>query len=171
MEFYKRLTVLLKSARELKALDKLKASEQDKEVKKKKSKEFKDKLIPFLEFQTFSKESQNFRKYWIQYLDKLIDSSLLYCTKSEIETIMKLINGTNEGKDNHTNNENKNKINIMNKNNEKNLLENYHNEGIALNLNNKNQLELLRLNLEKIESYKPSKYKKEGNKDIEKKKN
>ena len=80
---------------------------------------------------------------------------------------MKLINGINEGKDNCINNENKNKINIINKNNDKNLLENYHNEGISLNLNNKNQLELLRLNLEKIESYQPSKYKKEGNKDID----
>ena len=99
MEFYKKLTSLLKSARTLKALDRLKDS--DLEDKRKKSIEFKEKLKPFLEFNNLSEESRNFKKYWIQYLDKLIDSSLKYCTPSENETIMNLINKINEGKDSY----------------------------------------------------------------------
>ena len=83
---------------------------------------------------------------------------------------MNLINKINEGKDSYINYENTKKITNNNIIQEKNFLEKYHNDGIDLNLYNKNQIESLKINLEKIKSYKPSKYKKLENKEVEEKK-
>ena len=97
MEFYEKLTSLLKSARKVQKLDLLKKIEYGK--KEEIFKKFKDNLIPFLEFKVASEEAKNFRKYWIQYLNKLIESSLGYCSTSEeqkkIKNLIEEINNDN----------------------------------------------------------------------------
>ena len=97
MDFYKKLTDLLKCARELQELDSYKNVDYSEKVKY--SKEFKDKLLPFLEFKIFSEESRKFRKYWIKYLDKLINSCLQYCSNSEHSKIKNLLDQINKEKE------------------------------------------------------------------------
>ena len=145
MEFYKKLTDLLKSARALQQLDSYK--KVDHLEKEQYSKEFKDKLLPFLEFKIFSEESRKFRKYWIKYLDKLINSCLQYCSNSEHSNIIYLLDQINKEKEiknsfQNINNIKKNEIrdkNIENKN--QNGIGN-----ISINEKNKNNFNNIRSN-------------------------
>ena len=156
MEFYQKLTDLLKSARTLQSLEKLKESKRDK--KEEYSKEFQNKLKPILKYKNLSDETRNFRKYWIKYLNKLIKYSFSYCTNKENTEIEDLINDINEGKDIYKDYENKNNIYNQDEIHEKNFLENSYSEVNNLNLNNINQLDILKRNLKNTESYRPSKY-------------
>ena len=92
MEFYSILTKLLEKANELKALENQK--KVDFSEKKNIMKKFIKLLISFLNYNTQSEESNNFRIYFIEYLDKLIDSSYDFCSKdekNEIENLRKKI--------------------------------------------------------------------------------
>lgn len=108
MEFYKNLTDLLKSARALQELDSYKNVDHFKKAQY--SKDFKDKLMSFLDFKVFSEESRKFRKYWIKYLDKLINSCLQYCSNSENSQIKDLLNKINKEKEIKDNFQNINSI-------------------------------------------------------------
>ena len=108
MEFYKNLTDLLKSARALQELDSYKNVDHFKKAQY--SKDFKDKLMSFLDFKVFSEESRKFRKYWIKYLDKLINSCLQYCSNSENSQIKDLLNKINKEKEKKDNFQNINSI-------------------------------------------------------------
>ena len=162
MEFYSKLTDLLKSVRAIQKLELLKtfnASEKEKKIK-----EFKNKLILFLKCRIFSDESKNFRKYWIHYLKNLIDSSLQYCTDSENNEINKLINEPN--KENYNNNSNyqtnNNKIdNIEEKNKEKEI------KNINLKVEDKNKINLNQIEIKNIKNFYPKNFNKEINKQCE----
>ena len=86
MELYKKLTQFIKSAQEIKNLEKQKSSEKEKE---KKFKEFTKNLKSILSIKNLTKEGIIFRKYWIQipFLAKLIEKSFQYRSNSENDEI------------------------------------------------------------------------------------
>ena len=169
MDFYKKLTDLLKSATELQNLDLLK--KVDYSEKEKLSKIFKDKLISYLEVKAISEESKRFRKYWILYLDELIDSTRQYCSKHESSKIAYLIKEENEKKENNENMYNNmnniedNKIKAIKKGKENN--KNIDN----VKLNDEYKIDLKNIDLDKIKEYHPKKYKDKLNKWPEENKN
>ena len=138
MEFYKKLTDLLKCARELQELDSYKNVEHS--IKAQLSKDFKDKLLLFLDFKVFTEESRKFRKYWIKYLDKLINSCLRYCSNSEnsqIKDLLDKINNENEIKYNFQNINNIKRNEIKDKNNQNDIGNLFMNDKNNSNKNNK----------------------------------
>ena len=138
MEFYKKLTDLLKCARELQELDSYKNVEHS--IKAQLSKDFKDKLLLFLDFKVFTEESRKFRKYWIKYLDKLINSCLRYCSNSEnsqIKDLLDKINNENEIKYNFQNINNIKRKEIKDKNNQNDIGNLFMNDYNNSNKNNK----------------------------------
>ena len=163
MEFYEKLTSLLKSARKVQKLDLLKKIEYGK--KEETFKKFKDNLIPFLEFKVASEEAKNFRKYWIQYLNKLIESSLGYCSTSEeqkkIKNLIEEIN--NDNIINHINNK---KNNIIEENKiEEEKIENRNKKVENFKLNDKQNNNFNNINFKNIDKFYPKNYKQELNKD------
>ena len=105
MELYKKLTQFIKSAQEIKNLEKQKSSEKEKE---KKFKEFTKNLKSILSIKNLTKEGIIFRKYWIQipFLAKLIEKSFQYRSNSENDEIKNLLD---KAKKNGIINKNKNK--------------------------------------------------------------
>ena len=99
MEFYEKLTSLLKSARKVQKLDLLKKIEEGK--KEETFKKFKDNLIPFLEFKVASEEAKNFRKYWVIYNDDskkndiIVDEFVIPGNNSTQEISGNIINNNN----------------------------------------------------------------------------
>ena len=166
MEFYKKLADLLKSARALQELDSLKIV--DSHEKEQHSKEFKDKLLPFLEFEVLTEKSRKFRIYWIHYLDNLINSSIQYCSDSEHKSIINLINKIKEEKEIYNNYKNDNKINKknnieVNEIKEKNIEDKYHNYSGNLNLNNENIMKYKNINIDNNKSNEGIKHNKDLN--------
>ena len=156
MEFYAKLTDLLKSVRAIQKLESLKYVKD--EEKDEKIKEFKDKLITFLKCRIFSKDCNNFRKYWIHYLKNLIDTSLKYCTEPESHKINELIKESN--KDNYIKDSNINEINNRVDNREKENKDN-NIKNINLKQEDKNIINLNHIELNNIKSFYPKNLNKE----------
>ena len=167
MEFYKRLTNLLKSARALQKLDLYKNVEH--KEKEKLSKEFINKLISFLECKVISEQGKKFRIYWICYLDKLINSILQYCSNDEFSKINNLKKEVNEEKENFLSlKEENNKNDIEKYKIEDKNIKKEKNNGGDLDKIEERKINFNELKLENIKEYYPKKYKDNLNKNPEK---
>lgn len=169
MDFYKKLTALIKTAREIKELD-LSKSKDNADKKEKKFKEFNNKLNSILSFPKLSKDGINFRKYWIQmpYIVKLIESSIKYLPNSENEKIKNLIDKAKKCdvlNDNIINEKKKEVNEIVEEKNEIKINKNINNENSNIKDKNKNNIDIKKINIGKVENFYPKNYKKNNQKE------
>ena len=169
MDFYKKLTVLIKTAREIKELD-LSKSKDNADKKEKKFKEFNNKLNSILSFPKLSKDGINFRKYWIQmpYIVKLIESSIKYLPNSENEKIKNLIDKEKKNivlNDNIINEKKKEVNEIVEEKKEIKINKNINNENSNVKDKNKNNIDIKKINIGKVENFYPKNYKKNNQKE------
>ena len=161
MEFYSELTKLLEKANSLKELENQKIVSQSE--KEEKIKKFIGLLKSFLNYKTESEESKYFRIYFINYLSKLIEYSLPFCSTNEKNEIKYLVEKIKDNNNINNSNSDNNLINIINDDIKNKKSENYEllQKNIEDNKNNnleKNTNTIFALNINDQEPFYPKNF-------------